>query len=123
MRRLCLALGVSVLSLAGCPDRAAETATTDVPSASASASAATKPSVAPFVAPAKVTVEAAAMGTHLAFAAYTEPTIDEAAINKAFADAIAEIRRLETLMTTWKPDSEISRVNAAAGKSPVTVSA
>ena len=36
--------------------------------------------------------------------------------------ALAEIRRLEALMTTWRPDSEISRVNAAAGVAAVTVS-
>ena len=107
---------VAVFVLAGCPDRAPEKAKSDVPSSAASTTAA-----APFT-PAKITAEAQAMGTHLAFAAYTEPGVDEATIKKAFDDAIAEIRRLETLMTTWKPDSEISRVNAAAGKTPVKVS-
>lgn len=36
--------------------------------------------------------------------------------------AFAEIRRLEGLMTTWRDDSDISRVNAAAGGAPVQVS-
>lgn len=36
--------------------------------------------------------------------------------------AFAEIRRLEGLMTTWRDDSEISRINAAAGQSAVPVS-
>jgi thiamine biosynthesis lipoprotein len=36
--------------------------------------------------------------------------------------AVAEIRRLEALMTTWRPDSDVSRVNAAAGGAPVKVS-
>ncbi len=111
-----LVLAPVVLALAGCPDRATEKASSD-PSTVASA-----PPPVPFE-PARITAEASAMGTHLAFAAFTEPTIDEKAIRKAFDDAIAEIRRLETLMTTWKPDSEISQVNAAAGKAPVKVSA
>jgi thiamine biosynthesis lipoprotein len=34
--------------------------------------------------------------------------------------AFAEIRRLEALMTTWRPDSDVSRVNAAAEKAPTT---
>jgi thiamine biosynthesis lipoprotein len=39
-----------------------------------------------------------------------------------FDAATAEILRLEALMTTWDPASEISRVNAAAGEAPVVVS-
>ncbi len=63
------------------------------------------------------------MGTHLAFAAYTSPTIDAAKARAAWADAIAEIQRIEALMTTWREDSEISKINAAAGKEPVVVGA
>jgi thiamine biosynthesis lipoprotein len=62
------------------------------------------------------------MGTHVSLAAYTTPTLDEAAIHRAFDACVAEIRRIETLMTTWRPDSELSRVNAAAAKAPVQVS-
>jgi thiamine biosynthesis lipoprotein len=40
----------------------------------------------------------------------------------AFDAATAEIVRIEALMTTWKPDSEVSRINAAAGKAPTAVS-
>jgi thiamine biosynthesis lipoprotein len=36
--------------------------------------------------------------------------------------AFAEIHRLEGLMTTWRPDSEVSRINAAAGRAAVPVS-
>jgi len=61
------------------------------------------------------------MGTHLAFAAYTTPAVDAAKTRTAFDAANAEIRRVEALMTTWRPDSEISRINAAAGKSAVVV--
>jgi thiamine biosynthesis lipoprotein len=77
-------------------------------------------SAGPF-APARVTREDKAMGTHVAFAAFTTPSIGEAAIRAAFDGALAEIRRIEALMTTWREDSELSRVNAAAGKEPVAV--
>jgi FAD:protein FMN transferase len=66
--------------------------------------------------------EDTAMGTHLAYAAFTTRDVDAAAIRRAFADATAEIRRLEALMTTWRPDSEVSRINAGAGKDPIKVS-
>ena len=66
--------------------------------------------------------DAKAMGTHILLAAYTDDTFDEAALRGKFDKALAEIRRLEALMTTWRDDSEISRVNAAAGKAAVTVS-
>jgi FAD:protein FMN transferase len=62
-----------------------------------------------------------AMGTHLAFTAFTTPANDEAKVREAFAAATDEIRRLEAMMTTWRPDSELSKVNEAAGVSPVAV--
>ncbi len=71
--------------------------------------------------PERVHGEGKAMGTHVAFAAYTTPTVDAAKARAAFDAALAEIRRVEALMTTWRPDSEVSRINAAAGKSAVTV--
>ncbi len=88
------------------------------PSVAASSSA---PPAAPTVPARRVVAEDKAMGTHIALAAYTTPTLDEAAVQRAFDASVTEIRRLETLMTTWRPDSELSRVNAAAGKSPVAV--
>jgi FAD:protein FMN transferase len=63
-----------------------------------------------------------AMGTHVSFAAFTTSAIGEADVRKAFNAAGDEIRRIETLMTTWRPDSELSRVNAAAGHEKVAVS-
>jgi FAD:protein FMN transferase len=71
--------------------------------------------------PERVVGEGKAMGTHLAFAAYTTATVDAKKAREAFDAAIAEIRRVEALMTTWRPDSEISKINTAAGKSAVTV--
>jgi thiamine biosynthesis lipoprotein len=76
---------------------------------------------APFVSK-RVQVEDKAMGTHLLVASYTTPLLDEPAIKLKLAKAIDEVRRLEGLMTTWRPDSEISRINSGAGKSGVVVS-
>jgi thiamine biosynthesis lipoprotein len=83
-------------------------------------SAAAASAATPFVAE-KITGEGHAMGTHLAYAAFTTPTLDEAKVRALFDAATAEIVRLEKLMTTWDPQSEVSRVNAAAGKEPVRV--
>src|SRR5262249_54557595 len=72
--------------------------------------------------PTRVALEELAMGTHVMLAAYTDDTFDEAALRSRFEKALAEIRRLEALMTTWRDDSEISRINAAAGQKAITVS-
>jgi thiamine biosynthesis lipoprotein len=61
------------------------------------------------------------MGTRLNFVAFTSSKVDEAGTRAAIDRAIAEIRRLEGLMTTWRDDSEISRINQSAGKAPVKV--
>jgi thiamine biosynthesis lipoprotein len=70
--------------------------------------------------PERVQGTGAAMGTHIAFAAYTTPAIDAAQAREAFSAAVEEIKRVESLMTTWR-DSEVSRINAAAGKTAVKV--
>jgi FAD:protein FMN transferase len=72
--------------------------------------------------PEKVTAEGHAMGTHLAFAAFTKPGVDAPRVRSLFDAAIVEIQRLEKLMTTWDPASEVSRINAAAGIKPIPVS-
>ncbi len=59
------------------------------------------------------------MGTEVRFSALSD---DEAATERAFAAGFAEIDRLEKMMTTWREDSEISRVNQQAGIAPVKVS-
>jgi thiamine biosynthesis lipoprotein len=59
-----------------------------------------------------------AMGTDVQIRVYTT---DEAGATAAMEAALAEIARLEGLMTTWRPDSDISRVNRAAGMAPVVV--
>ncbi len=82
--------------------------------------AASSTEASPFV-PEKITGEAHAMGTHLAYAAFTTPVVDAARVRVLFDAATAEIVRLEKLMTTWDPQSEVSRVNAAAGKQAIRV--
>lgn len=111
------------LGLVACRDQSArpDPATTASVVPAASAPSATSSAAAAFVAE-KVTGEGKAMGTHLTFAAFTTPAVDAAKTRAAFDAAIAEIVRVERLMTTWRPDSEVSRINAAAGKGAVEVS-
>ncbi len=59
------------------------------------------------------------MGT-LVFLTAVAP--DEQAAHDALREGFAEIHRLEELLSTWIPDSEVSRLNAAAGQHPVRVS-
>jgi thiamine biosynthesis lipoprotein len=59
------------------------------------------------------------MGT-LVFVTGVAP--DEGVAKNAVAEGLAEIRRIEQLMSTWIPTSELSKVNAAAGKHPIQVS-
>ena len=55
------------------------------------------------------------MGTALHFIAYTSQRADEAATRAAITRSIAEMRRLEGLMSEWKSDSEIGKINQRAG--------
>jgi thiamine biosynthesis lipoprotein len=60
------------------------------------------------------------MGTVVTVSIWTD---DEVGAAKAAAEAFAEFRRIDNLMTTWKADSDISKINSAAGaKKPVAVS-
>ena len=56
------------------------------------------------------------MGTRVNFVAVTSERCDETRARAAIDRAIAEIKRLESLMTTWKDDSEVSRINQSAGR-------
>ena len=53
----------------------------------------------------------------------TSWTTDEAAARSAFDAVFAEFERLEGLMSTWRPSSDVVRINAAAGVQAVTVAA
>ncbi|MEO6185243.1 MAG: FAD:protein FMN transferase [Steroidobacteraceae bacterium] len=64
--------------------------------------------------------EEAIMGTRCAVEVWaTDRSEGEAAIEAVLAD----MRRIDALMSTYKPDSEISRVNVNAAKGPVPISA
>lgn len=65
--------------------------------------------------PQKVDVTEKAMGTSVRIIAYTNPQVDEARVKKAILDAVTEIRRLEDVMTTWRP-SEITKLDQASGE-------
>jgi thiamine biosynthesis lipoprotein len=60
-----------------------------------------------------------AMGTTLDLVVRTK--YREQALDASEA-ALAEVRRVEALLTTWKPGGELDRVNSAPPGSPVTVS-
>ncbi len=143
-RRFLLGLTLAALALSSChessglsdPASPARTSTTPlvpelpgpprasprlVTPAASTTSARTGPDTNGSFVPERIWGEGSAMGTHLAFAAYTTKEVDAKHVRLAFDAAIAEIRRVENLMTTWRADSEISRINAAAGKSAVVV--
>jgi thiamine biosynthesis lipoprotein len=52
----------------------------------------------------------------------TSVSADEATAQAAVAAGFSEIHRLELLLSTWIPTSELSQVNASAGVQPVRVS-
>jgi thiamine biosynthesis lipoprotein len=63
--------------------------------------------------------EEAIMGTRCAVELWaTDHARGEAAMESVFAD----MRRIDVLMSTYKPDSEVSRVNARAATAPVAIS-
>lgn len=67
-----------------------------------------------------VTAARLSMGSTLTLTAWTS---DAAAAQSAFNEVFAEFTRLEKLMSTWIPDSDVSRINREAGIRPVPVSA
>lgn len=62
------------------------------------------------------------MGTRIVLAAYTTNTVGDVAVKGMLLDALAEVRRIEDVMSTWVQTSEVSRINNAAGADPVRVS-
>lgn len=67
----------------------------------------------------KVEHHGKAMGTSVSVYFWTD---DDARAARAAAAAFAEMKRLDEEMTTWTPESEVSRINAEAGVRPVEVS-
>lgn len=70
------------------------------------------------VAPRLVEDSRLAMGSTLRVAIWTaDPPVARAAI----AEVAAEFERLESLMSVWRPESDVVRLNAAAGDHPVPI--
>jgi FAD:protein FMN transferase len=61
-----------------------------------------------------------AMGSSLELTAWTA---DQRAADEAFRAVFAEFDRLDQMMSVWKPNSDIVRLNEAAGEHPVPVAA
>jgi len=59
------------------------------------------------------------MGTRCAVELWSE---DKAKGEAAIASVFDDMHRIDRLMSTWKEDTEISRVNRDAGKHPVKIS-
>jgi FAD:protein FMN transferase len=66
--------------------------------------------------PSKVDLHEVAMGTSVTFVAFTTPRVDETAARAAMGKALAEIGRLESLLSEWRDDSEIGCVNRQPGE-------
>ena len=60
----------------------------------------------------------ASMGAEAHLTAWTT---DEAGVVAAFNVVFTELERLESLMTVWREDSDISRLNRAAGSKPIAL--
>jgi thiamine biosynthesis lipoprotein len=96
------------------PRTVAGPARSSAPSAAPQPSQAASPRGA--FSPTKVEVKDEAMGTGLHFIAYTSPETDEAATRAGIVKAMTEVRRLESMLSEWKSESEIGQVNARSGE-------
>ncbi|CAN5861061.1 FAD:protein FMN transferase [soil metagenome] len=67
----------------------------------------------------KFTYTSSAMGTVVTVFLWTD---EEPKAAKAADAVFAEMKRLDGVMTTWTNDSEVSKINLAAGDKPVVVS-
>lgn len=63
------------------------------------------------------------MGTTVSLNVFVGPDGNAAKAGKAMEDALAEMARIESLMSEWKPSTELSMLNDAAGKEAKVVSA
>jgi thiamine biosynthesis lipoprotein len=115
----------ALLALSGCPTVQAPHS---APPSKTASTVAPEPEPAPVphsasrrTAGERVQMVEKAMGTRVTLAGYTTASLGPVEVNRALRAAHDEIKRIEVLMTTWQPTSEVSRINAAAGKSAVKV--
>jgi FAD:protein FMN transferase len=64
----------------------------------------------------KVEARETAMGTSVTFVTFTNDKIDEAGARALFTKALDEIKRLETLLSEWREDSDVGKLNKAEGE-------
>src|ERR1041385_5085283 len=72
--------------------------------------------------PALVERARVSMGSELRIAVWTDDERRAPGATDAINRVFAQFTRLEALMAVWRADSDISRLNAAAGRQPVAVS-
>ena len=77
---------------------------------------------APAGAPAVARQSSELMGTRVDIAIPLAGAALQRDADAAMARAFAEMQRLEALMSRYRPDSEVARIGAAAGRAPVRVS-
>ena len=61
--------------------------------------------------PDKVDFQDQAMGTNVHFVAYTNDRVDAAQVRAAMSQALAEMQRLEGVLSEWRNDSEVGKIN------------
>jgi thiamine biosynthesis lipoprotein len=89
---------------------------TSAPSPSGPAPSASTPVPAvPPIEPVKIDVTDKAMGTEVRVIAYSNARVTETGVRTAISAAFTEIRRLEDVMTTWRP-SELQSLNEKPGE-------
>jgi thiamine biosynthesis lipoprotein len=64
----------------------------------------------------RVEYQGTGLGTKIQLVAYTTERLDRHVIESAFQSALVEMQRLETLLSEWRADSDVGRVNAHAGQ-------
>jgi thiamine biosynthesis lipoprotein len=103
------AIPTTAVALSGLPSSSAAIASS---SATPSASA---PSAAPGQA-SRVDYQDTAMGTSVHFIAYSNESASEDAVKAAMQRALAEMRRLEAMLSEWHDDSEVGMINLKTGE-------
>ena len=62
----------------------------------------------------KVDFQDVAMGTNVHFIAYTNPQVDDVQVRAAITRALSEMKRLEAVLSEWRDDSEVGKINLNA---------
>src|SRR6187402_634797 len=60
----------------------------------------------------KVDFQDVAMGTHVHIIAYTDAHVDSWQVRAAIGRALTEMKRLEAMLSEWRDDSEVGKINS-----------